>query len=167
MRISLIGPMASGKSTVGKHLAQHLKLPFYDTDSLIETRMQISINDIFAQYGEATFRQLETETLKALFAKTEDCVIATGGGIIKIAKNRHLLKQHSKVFFLDISIAEQLKRVEGDSTRPILRVPNPEQKLRELREERLAWYQESADYTLQVDKTSLDALASHIQKITT
>ena len=98
MKISLIGPMAAGKSTVGKLLAQHLTWPFYDTDSLIETEMQCSISDIFKHHGEAKFRQLETLTLQKLFSTPENCIIATGGGIIHNPENRQLLRTHSAVF---------------------------------------------------------------------
>ena len=164
MKISLIGPMASGKSTIGQCLAKKLKLPFYDTDQLVETKMHRSVSEIFAQMGEAIFRQLETEVLVELFAKSEDCVIATGGGIIKSPQNRQLLKEQTQVFFLDVSIAEQLKRVEGDCSRPILMVANREEKLQDLRRERLSLYQEIAQHTLMVDGLPPEILALQIQK---
>ncbi len=163
MKISLIGSMASGKSTVGQCLAKKLNLPFYDTDTLIESKMGCSVSDIFAQHGETRFRKLETETLTHLLTQPEDCIIATGGGIIKNPLHRSLLKKHSRVVFLDVSITTQLQRVEHDTSRPILMVDNRTQKLEILRQERLPLYQETAHYTLQVDLLDPDQLAQKIQ----
>ena len=164
MKISLIGPMASGKSTIGKYLSQKLHLPFYDTDQLIETKMDCSVSEIFAHMGEDTFRQLETKTLGELLAQDQDCIIATGGGMIKNPYNRKRLKEQTQVFFLDISIEEQLKRIEGDCSRPILMVANRVEKLHDLRRERHALYQETAHHTLTVDEATPETLALQIKK---
>ncbi len=151
MKISLIGAMASGKTTIGILLAKKLKFRLHDTDSVIETKLGMSVSDIFATHGEQKFRALETETLKDLFTHPDNMIIATGGGIIKNLENRKLLKENSKVFFLDISVAEQLKRTEGDTTRPLLMVSNREEKLKFLRAERISFYQETAHHIIAVD----------------
>ncbi|MCX7123639.1 MAG: shikimate kinase [Gammaproteobacteria bacterium] len=163
MKISLIGPMAAGKSTVGHDLAQKLALPLYDTDTEIEKKMHATVSQIFAERGEATFRQLESDVLLELLSKQEDCIIATGGGIIKAASNRTFLKTQTLVFFLDVSISEQLKRTEGDHTRPILNGVNREDKLTHLRSERWTLYQETAHHILIVDQLNPEALALQIQ----
>lgn len=158
MKISLIGPMACGKTTIGRSLAARLNIPFYDTDHLIELKAAHTVSEIFALMGETKFRMLETEVLKDLLANPDDMIIATGGGIIKDAENRALLHQHSRVLFLDISVAEQLKRTEGDTMRPLLMVGDKEKVLTALRLERQHWYQEIAHCSIQVDHLSPAAI---------
>lgn len=143
--------MASGKTTIGMLLAKALKFSFYDTDALIEQKMQMSVADIFENDGEEKFRTLETETLKQLLAEPNNLVIATGGGMIKKAENRKLLKDKTKVIFFDVSIPEQIKRTETDTTRPLLAVSNKKDKLEALKIERMPLYQAVAHLSIQVD----------------
>ncbi len=159
MRISLIGPMAAGKSTVGQLLADRLHWPFYDTDTLIETARGKSISQIFAEEGEDFFRNLETIFLKKLLTQPESMVIATGGGIVKKLENRSLLQTHSQVVFLDLPVTEQLQRTAGDTSRPILMVENKVERLEALRQERLPLYQEIASLTLQTHQAAPEELA--------
>lgn len=97
--IILIGMPGCGKSTVGKLLAQALDRPFFDADREIETLIGCDIPSYFAQYGEAAFRQRETEVLSEL-GKRSGCVIATGGGCVTQAQNHPLLHQNGTVFWL-------------------------------------------------------------------
>ncbi|WPR63049.1 shikimate kinase [Glutamicibacter protophormiae] len=112
--IYLIGPMASGKSTVGKSLAAALSLPFIDTDELI-VAAHGSIASIFAAHGEQRFRDLEEETL----AGVPEGVIATGGGAVLREANRQVLARGT-VVYLEMTAAGAAARIKGDSTRPLL-----------------------------------------------
>lgn len=98
--IVLIGMPASGKSSVGKILAQRLNMPLIDTDTEIEKISGRSIPEIFAKEGEASFRNIETEVIKQLAAK-QGCIIATGGGAILREQNVTALKQNGVLYFLD------------------------------------------------------------------
>src|ERR1700752_3308206 len=88
--VFLVGPMGSGKTAVGRHLARVLRLPFHDSDAEIERRTGVDIPFIFDKEGEAGFRQREREALAALTA-IEGIVLATGGGAVLLPENRRLL----------------------------------------------------------------------------
>lgn len=96
----LIGMMGCGKSTCGRRLAEALRRDFVDTDGEIERLAGCPISEIFATKGEAYFRQLETDVAKSL-AKTENLVIATGGGMILAEENRQYLRENGVVIFLN------------------------------------------------------------------
>ncbi len=98
--IVLVGMPSSGKSTVGKILAEELSLPFYDTDAMIEERVKIPIKEIFKRYGEEKFRDLESEVIKDV-AKGTGAIIATGGGAVLRSENVAALKRNGKLFFID------------------------------------------------------------------
>ena len=117
LNIYLIGMMGSGKTTVGRHLAQNLKYNFIDTDLAIEAIAQEPIPTIFQQQGESYFRELETKVLRELSVYTRS-VIATGGGIIQQQINWSYLRQ-GLVIWLDVDVATLKTRVAGDSTRPL------------------------------------------------
>lgn len=118
MNVVLTGFMATGKTTVGKALAQKLNMDFADTDEIIE-REYGKISDIFEKYGEPEFRRMETETaVKA--AHFDNTVIATGGGIVLNTKNIEILSENGIVVNLEPDravIAERLGR--GDNSRPL------------------------------------------------
>ncbi len=116
--IYLIGMMGSGKTTIGKYLAQDLNYRFVDTDQRIEAQKGKRISDIFQESGEDQFRKLETEVLKNLSVKTHHCVIATGGGIIQQETNWSYLR-HGLVVWLDVDLEILKKRLVKDETRPL------------------------------------------------
>ena len=93
MNIFLIGMMGSGKSSVGSSLAKYLTNTFYDLDREVEKKFNLSIKDIFTEYGEDLFRKEEGNLLKE-FNHGSDLIISTGGGIVICKKNREILKQH-------------------------------------------------------------------------
>src|SRR5215813_14134048 len=95
----LVGPMGSGKSAVGKHLARVLRLPFYDSDAEIERRTGVDIPFIFEKEGEAGFRQRERETIEILTAR-DHIVLATGGGAVLLPENRRALAERGQVVYL-------------------------------------------------------------------
>lgn len=150
MKIALIGGPASGKTTVGQLLSKALALPCFDTDHLVEAKAGQSIASLFAEKGEVAFRDLETEALKSLL-EGEDCIIATGGGIIKKAENRKRLEQ-AFVVYLNVSVPVQLQRTEGDSTRPLLIGRDKEAILTKLRSERDFLYQSIANIIVDADQ---------------
>ena len=151
MRLILIGPMAAGKSTVGKRLARRLNLNFIDIDEEVEKAAGVSISWIFDVEGEEKFRERESkELIKSL--KFEDCVVATGGGVVLSEENRNVLKKGT-VIYLEISIQTQLERTLNDNKRPLLQgEKNKEQPLRDLKEIRAPLFKECANMTIKEAK---------------
>ena len=117
-RIILIGMPASGKTTVGRAVAQALSLPFHDCDREVERLTGRTIPEIFAAEGEEAFRAAESRALAALCTAEAPCVIATGGGAVLSAENRRLLRRSGTVFWLD----RDLKNIMSTdySGRPLL-----------------------------------------------
>lgn len=134
----LIGMMGSGKTTVGTLLAQRLGYSFIDTDAVIEQVTQRSIPEVFAQDGEAAFREIETQVLGHVVSHVR-MVIATGGGLAAQVENWRYL-QHGVVVWLDASPEILYQRLQGDRTRPLLQNENPYQRLVDLLEERRSRY---------------------------
>ena len=151
MRIFIVGPMASGKSTLGKKLAQTLKIDFLDTDNEIEKRAGAEIYWIFDVEGEEGFRERERKALQKS-AEKDNVVISTGGGIVTIEENRDLMIAKGKVVYLKTPIEIQLKRTENDKKRPLLSQGSREQTLRTLKKERDPQYEEIADITINQDQ---------------
>lgn len=139
--IILTGFMATGKSTVAKHLARTLNHQFIDTDSYIEDKYGLSIPEIFKQKGEEIFRKMETEAAGELAAKNS-LVVATGGRLMLNPENVDLLTKNGVVFCLVATPEEILDRLLQDSEneRPLLSVPDPKAKILELMEERRKGY---------------------------
>jgi shikimate kinase len=137
----------TGKSTVGRLLAQRLCLPFYDTDDEIEALTRTSIAEIFDTQGEPAFRQLETQVLSQL-SRLPEAVIATGGGIVLLPDNRRVLKTTGTVIWLRADPKILWQRMQAD---PVTRKRRPplqgggEQELVQLHEIRRPIYEELAD----------------------
>lgn len=159
--IVLVGPMGAGKSTIGKLLAGILRLPFADSDRVIEERTGADIPWIFDVEGEDGFRQRETAVLRDLLAEGP-MVLATGGGIVIREENRELLKGDSTVVYLTASVDQLVERTHKDKKRPLLQVANPEAKIRELIAQRHPLYQEVADLVIQTDRRGPKAVAQDI-----
>ena len=128
--IILIGMMASGKSTVGRTLAQELGWEFYDSDKEIEKRCGVPISFIFEKEGEAGFRARETQMLAELTAKS-GVVIATGGGAPMFEINQRLLKR-GYVIQLTTTVSDILERTKFDSARPLLQAEDKISRIRDL-----------------------------------
>ncbi|OEF98410.1 shikimate kinase [Desulfuribacillus alkaliarsenatis] len=120
--IYLVGMMGTGKTTIGKKLAEHLNRQFIDIDQYIVEEHGRSISDIFATNGEAYFRDLETDALRTISDKgeTNPAVVATGGGAFERELNRKILMDSGKIVWLTTSIEEIVKRLNNDTTRPLL-----------------------------------------------
>ena len=144
LRLFLVGPMGSGKSTVGKHLADLLGFTFIDSDDEIERRAGADIPWIFDVEGEAGFRRRESAVLEEL-AQRNETVIATGGGAILAEQNRELMGRTGVVVFLNVSVAQQLKRTGSGEGRPLLQRGDREETLKKLMAEREPLYRALAD----------------------
>jgi shikimate kinase len=140
--LALVGFMGTGKSSVGRLAAEHLGFAFIDTDELIENETGKSIPQIFAQQGEAAFRQLERDMVHTLRARRET-VIATGGGLVADPSNLASLKSHALVICLWASPETIWERVRAQTHRPLLQTPDPAAKIRELLEQRAPAYRQS------------------------
>jgi shikimate kinase len=115
--ICLIGFMGSGKTTIGKALADELNLVFFDTDAEIEKWRGMDIPAIFELEGERAFRDYETAILEKM--PKENAVIATGGGIVEKYTNRKWIKQHFYVIYLETSFEAIDERLSNDTNRPL------------------------------------------------
>lgn len=152
--VILIGMMGTGKSVVGKRVAEILGLPQRDTDAEIETTTSKTITEIFEELGEATFRSLESETLLKVLSDDSTGVISLGGGALLASENRNVLRGKGTVVWLYCSPEELARRLMDDSTRPLLRGETLRESLRVRQEERSSGYEELAD--ISIDTTSLD-----------
>lgn len=159
--IILIGPMGSGKSTIGALLAQKLQREFVDSDQYIEHKTGVDIARIFDLEGEEGFRQRETDALKKLVA-LNDRVIATGGGSVLRKENQQLLSNSGFIVFLDTSIHQQILRLKKDKKRPLLQTADPKAKLAELLKQRETIYQSLADFIIQTDRKYAKAIVIEI-----
>lgn len=149
--IILVGPMGSGKTTIGRLLAEELALPFKDIDHLVEEKTGASVSWIFDKEGEAGFRKREHQVLKEAL-QDSPAVIATGGGIVMNLENRQMLKRCNNVVFLYAPVDLQLKRTKKDKSRPLLQNDDPKKVLTELMAIREPWYKEIADVTVETGK---------------
>lgn len=155
--IYLVGFMGSGKSTVGRRLAEQLGWPFVDLDDDIERAAGRTIADIFSNDGEQAFRDAEHAALRARVAGP-DAVVALGGGAFTFARNRELLHGEGKSVWLDCPFELALRRVEGFGHRPLAKDPV---QFRALFEKRVADYS-LADVRVPVADDDLDALVRAI-----
>jgi len=159
--IYLVGPMGAGKSTIGKHLADTLKLRFYDTDRVIEERSGAEISWIFDLEGEEGFRKRE-EALVIELCEKHGIVLATGGGAVVSEANRALLSSRGVVVYLKASLEQQIERTERDKRRPQLQVEDRKEKLEELEEDRMPLYAEVADFTIETKGKSIKTVINEI-----
>ena len=161
--IFLIGPMGSGKSAVGRHLARLLRFSFHDSDADIEAKTGVDIAFIFEKEGEAGFRQRELESIERL-TRLDGVVIATGGGAVILPENRRLLADRGTVVYLQTSLAQQLERTRHGRHRPLLNDTDPKIKLGELMDQRAALYAEIADLTVSTDGRRVQLVADEIHR---
>ena len=152
--IFLIGPMGSGKTTIGKQLSKKFGLEFYDCDHDLERLSGASVNLFFDLEGEVGFRLREKKVLESLTART-GVLIATGGGTVCNEENRQLLKSRGFVVYLKTTVENQLKRLSQDKSRPLLQATDREKRLRKLAEVRNPLYDEAADLVFSTRNSSV------------
>lgn len=150
MNLVLCGFMGCGKTSVGKHLAKITGKTLVDTDELIEKEQGISISDIFSQYGEEHFRNLEFEMCKKV-SKMDNVIISTGGGAMTFDRNVKALKENCTVIFLDVPFNVICKRIGDGNTRPLFK---NKENAKKLYYERKSKYEKAADFTLNGDLSS-------------
>ena len=160
--IILVGFMGSGKTSVGKHLAGRLRYRFEDTDQLLERKAGCTISHIFAAKEEEYFRDLETAVLLDLKSFSHGLVISTGGGLPVRKQNRELLKEMGHVVYLKASKDTLMKRLSGDTTRPLLQGEDPAGKMEKLLHAREPIYEEAAHEIIITDHRSIDEVAERI-----
>ena len=163
MKVFLVGPMGTGKSTTGRNLSEKLDFDFYDTDKLIEKAVGRKIKDIFEQDGEDYFRQKESEALSE--TKTlRNVVIATGGGIVEKEENRLLLKNEDKVIFLDSTPERQYERTKDSKKRPLLNDGDSLEILKKLYEKRFNFYEAVSKIKISMDNLNTEEILKKIIK---
>ncbi len=153
--IFLIGPMGAGKTTIGRQLARELKMPFYDSDRVIEERTGANIPLIFDLEGEEGFRKREQAVIDELTA-LDHIVLATGGGAVLRDDNRRHLAERGTAFYLYTDLDALLERTCKDKNRPLLHGDeSPETVLRRLMKERDPLYRETADHIIDTGSSSI------------
>jgi len=155
MRIYLIGMPGSGKSSVGKKLANKINYQYIDMDEYIENKLNKKIPLIFSEDGEAYFRLKEKEVLND-FLSLDNVIISTGGGVIKDKSNKDLM--NGKIIFIDVDLSILENRLKNDNTRPLLKVKT----VKELYDERIDNYKYF--YNLKVENIKVDDCVNDIIK---
>tara|TARA_B100001123_G_scaffold141897_1_gene164818 strand:- start:8 stop:520 length:513 start_codon:yes stop_codon:yes gene_type:complete len=158
--IVLVGFMGTGKSTVGRVIAQKLGFHFIDTDDVIEQTSKAKISDIFAEHGEVYFRDLESQAVKSV-ALMKNQVVATGGGVVLRSSNIDLLRTGGPIFCLNATPKAIWDRVRSSRSRPLLRGPNPLKKIETLLDKRAPYYA-LADHQIETTGVSIDRVANEI-----
>jgi shikimate dehydrogenase len=156
--IVLIGFMGSGKTTIGRALADLLGFRFVDTDDIVESRAGRTIRQIFDQDGEAKFRAREHTAVKQA-VRVGERVIACGGGAILQLRNHRLLKEAGPVVYLRADLETLRVRLRGSKTRPLLRARGA---LERLLAERAPAYEAAADVVVDVDRGTPEEIAERI-----
>ncbi|MDT8989586.1 shikimate kinase [Curvibacter sp. APW13] len=162
MHIALVGLPGVGKTTVGRQLAKRLRLPFIDSDSVIESRIGMPIRDYFERHGEQSFREVEQLVIAEITTSLEDRVISTGGGAVLKEANRRCLRDHCKVIYLHSTAEDIFRRLRNDTSRPLLQGGNPLDKLRALLDQRDPLYRETAHFVMETGRPSVSTLVNMI-----
>lgn len=163
-RVILIGPMGSGKTTIGQLLASNLGITFRDTDHVIEERAGKTVSDIFLEDGEDEFRILEKKVLRDELL-SDDTVLALGGGApISMDAQSALRAIASPVVYLDISLATVAPRIGFNRDRPLL-LHNPRGQWQTLMEARRPIYESIADSIIDVNEKSESEIVSLILEV--
>lgn len=162
--IILLGFMGSGKTEVGKSLATKLNMSFVDLDDWIEKEAKMTINEIFAKFGEAYFRELERQIVEKACNTANNCVISTGGGVILKEENVKNLRQAGILIWLKVTPEKAYERVKNTSHRPLLNCPNPIDKIKELLSFRTPYYTKAADYIVDTSDLTIEEVVSKINE---
>lgn len=148
--IILCGFMGSGKTTVGRQLADLTGRRFIDTDLLITEKAGMTIPEIFKNHSEQYFRELEREVC-ARAAAQRRVIIAAGGGALTFPENVNVFADSGDIVLLDVPVEVILKRLTGDISRPLLARPDREEAARELYNRRLPAYRTAASYIINAE----------------
>lgn len=155
--------MGCGKSTIGREISQRLNYPLVDTDDLIVSQQGMEISDIFAEFGQDHFRNLETSLLKQLVTEqTVSQVISTGGGLPLREQNREILKELGYVVWLQASESTIFERTSRNDKRPLLQTENPRDTILAMLEERNHIYADTSHLVIQTDELAIADVAHGI-----
>ena len=160
LNLYLIGMMGAGKTTVGQVLAQQLGYQFFDTDAVIEQVAGRSIADLFAEMGEAGFRDVESQVLAELSTYTR-LAIATGGGIVTRRENWGYLR-HGVIVWLDVPVTQLQARLQTDNSRPLLQNGDLTTRLQTLLDQRRSLYAQADVQVSYAGTESPEQLATRI-----
>ena len=160
----LIGPPGSGKSSVGKSLAQRMGVEFSDTDTIIEKKWNKSISDIFVESGEPYFREIERAVVLDRLEKGVGVLSLGGGSVLDQQAQLALRNNPTPIVFLDVSLASASPRVGFNRDRPLL-VGNPRAKWQELMNARRPIYEELATFTVSTDDLTPSQVSSKIVQL--
>lgn len=161
--LALAGFMGVGKSRLGRELSRELGLPFFDCDVMIERAAHLSIPQMFAQQGESVFRYYESEVLKYLIQR-ENGIVSLGGGAFVSASNRSMLKARGPVVVLHASPETIYERTKN-TPRPLLKVPDPIARIRELLDERQSAYAEGDIHVSTDGRSTTEVLEDVLQQL--
>lgn len=162
MNIILTGFMGTGKTAVGVKLAEKLHFKYIDTDELIENYMQMKISEIFNKFGEPYFRDIETKIIKQV-AEYDNCVIATGGGVVLREENMNAVEKTGIVINLYASPEVIYNRTKNSNARPLLNKEDKMTEIKNLLEYRKPYY-ERCKLSINTDNLSVDEVVQEILK---
>ena len=158
--IILTGFMGTGKTVVAKELARLLGMKVVDVDTEIEKYKQMSINEIFKQFGEPKFREIETEIIKQV-SENNNVIISMGGGAVLKQENMDAVRKNGVIICLTATPETILERTSSNKDRPLLHVENPLERIKELLQLRTPFY-EKADIMIDTEKKSPIYIAEEI-----
>lgn len=162
--IVLCGFMGCGKTTVGRQLASLAERPFVDMDRYIEEQAGMTVSDIFRDFGEEDFRRREYEACVSL-AAASDLVIAAGGGALTFPRNAEALAAGCTIVLLRVSPETVLRRLKGDTSRPLLAREDKEAAVRELYAARLPLYEQAAGLQVNGEQPPLQVAKDILAKL--
>ena len=152
--------MGTGKTSVGQRISEKLQMPIVDTDTIVETDNQMIIGEIFDRYGEDYFRNLEAAVVRKV-SKFKSHVISTGGGVVLRFENLNLLQENGLLFCLRATPEEIFERIKDESRRPLLKDPDPPNKIRQLLQARQAHYQR-IEHQIETTNLSIEEVTNQI-----
>ncbi len=164
MNIVLIGFRGTGKTTLGKALAEKLNRPFLDTDALICEQTGLSIPNIFSSIGEKGFRNIESEIIQKIQTK-EDAIISCGGGAILDPENIKHLKKNGFLVLLTATAETIEQRIRGSLERPSLTEKEPLEEIRHLLEIRNPLYRKVADLVIDTESKTPEELIQQLETL--
>jgi shikimate kinase len=164
MNLYLLGFMGTGKTSIGDLLARKTKKYFVDMDILIEDQQKKTISKIFEQNGEGAFREIEKKLLNKL-SKEKDLIVGTGGGIIIDQDNVDIMKSTGTRILLTASPQTIFKRLESDTTRPLLKKGNKLENIEKILSDRASKYEQAADIVVDTDSKSVQEIVEGIAKV--
>ena len=162
--IFLIGPMGSGKTTIGKKLANKVSKKFYDSDDEIKKNTGADIPLIFEIEGDSGFRVREKKVISELVL-LDNIVLSTGGGAILDNENRSMLVENGFIIYLKSSAERIYKRTSGDKSRPLLQVSDRLGRIKEILAERESIYKSLADEIIEIDTIGINEIIKKILEI--